>query len=61
MNTQKLAGTLGAAVAIVVLAFAFYSTSKSGADKPAPQKVSLPKGPIDTPPVRGPVIREIPQ
>jgi hypothetical protein len=61
MNSQKLAGTLGAMVAIVVLAFALYSTSKSGADKSAPQKVTLPKGSVDTPPVRGPVIKEIPQ
>lgn len=61
MNSQKLAGTLGAMVAIVVLAFAFYSTSKSGADRPASQKVALPKGPIDTPPVRGPVVKDISQ
>ena len=61
MNSQRLAGTLGAIVAIVVLAFAFYSTPKRGTDKPAPQKVELPKGPVDAPPVRGPVIKEIPQ
>lgn len=60
MNSQKLAGTLGAIVAIVVLAFAFYSTPRRGADKPAPQKVELPKGPV-APPVRGPVVKEVPQ
>jgi hypothetical protein len=60
MNSQKIAGALGAIVAAVVLAFAFYSTSGSGAAKPALPKVELPKGPV-TPPVRGPVIREIPQ
>jgi hypothetical protein len=60
MNSQKIAGALGAIVAAAILALAFYNTSRSGADKPALQKVELPKGPV-TPPVRGPVIREVPQ
>jgi hypothetical protein len=61
MNSQKIAGTLGAIVAAAILTLAFYSTTRSGPVKTAPQKVELPKGPVDTPQVKGPVIREIPQ
>jgi hypothetical protein len=60
MNSQKIAGVLGTLVAVVVLAFAFYSTTRRAADQPAPQKVELPKAPV-APPVKGPVVRELPQ
>jgi hypothetical protein len=61
MNSQRIAGTLGAIVAAAVLALAFYSTMRSGADKPAVQKVEPSKAPVTTPPVKGPVVRDIPQ
>jgi hypothetical protein len=59
MNSQKIAGTLGAIVAAAILALAFYTTGMNGTVKPAPQKVELPKAPIDVPKVRGPVVRDI--
>jgi hypothetical protein len=61
MDSQKIAGTLGAIVAAAVLGLAFYTTARSGVDKPAPQKVELPKAPVVTPQVKGPVVRELPQ
>jgi hypothetical protein len=61
MDSQKVAGTLGAIVAAAILALAFYTTARSGGDKPAPQKVELPKVQADTPRVKGPVVRELPQ
>jgi hypothetical protein len=61
MNSQKIAGTVGAIVAAAILALAFFTNARSGVVKPAPpQKVELPKVP-DTPQVRGPVVKELPQ
>ena len=61
MNSQKIAGTLGGIIAAAILALAFYSTSRGGADNTGLQKVEPPKAAVTTPAVRGPVVREIPQ
>jgi hypothetical protein len=62
MNSEKLAGILGAIVAIAVLAvaIAYGPLGQSGkAQKPA-QKVEQP-APSAAPVARGPVVREVPQ
>jgi hypothetical protein len=63
MNSEKLAGLLGAVVAVIVLAAAFYYSlgQRALAPKP-PVKVEQPQVPSNQPPVaRGPVVREVPQ
>ena len=59
MNSEKLAGLLGAVVAVIVLTAAFYYTygQRALAPKP-PVKVEQPQVPSAP---RGPVVREVPQ
>jgi hypothetical protein len=62
MDSEKVAGILGAIVAAVVLviAIAFGPIGQMG--KPAKQiKVEEPAQAVPAPPVRGPVVREVPQ
>jgi hypothetical protein len=62
MDSEKVAGILGAIVAAVVLviAIAFGPIGQMG--KPAKQmKVEQPAQPAPAPAVRGPVVREVPQ
>jgi hypothetical protein len=59
METEKVAGILGAIVAAVVLVIAFvYWPAMGKAAKPV-QKIEAPIA--APPPVRGPVVREVPQ
>jgi hypothetical protein len=59
METEKVAGILGAIVAAVVLVIAFvYWPAMGKAAKPV-QKIEAPVA--APPPVRGPVVREVPQ
>ena len=61
MDSQKIAGVLGAIVAsaVLIVAFAYGPIGQMG--KPA-KKVEQPARPAPTPPpVRGPVVREVPQ
>jgi hypothetical protein len=65
MNSEKIAGILGAIVALAVLAAAFIYVPPGSNKMPAKQTVESPKIP-DTPasPVpagRGPVVRDVPQ
>jgi hypothetical protein len=61
MDSQKVAGILGAIVALAVLGIAFFYVPIGQTSKPAKQiKVEQPAHPAP-PPVRGPVIREVPQ
>jgi hypothetical protein len=62
MNSEKVAGLLGAIVAAIVLAFAFYTTLGQRGIQPPPVKVEKPQSPSNAPPApRGPVVREVPQ
>jgi hypothetical protein len=60
MESEKLAGILGALVAAVVLGMAFFYVPIGQTSKPAkPIKVEQQAAPAA--PVRGPVVREVPQ
>jgi hypothetical protein len=62
MNTEKLAGILGAFVAAVALGAAFIYGPIGQTGKPAEGQKAAPAAPVaTTPPVRGPVVREVPQ
>ncbi len=63
MESEKVGGILGAIVAAVVLAIAFAYGPMGPFGKPAKQvqKSEPQKAPPGPPPVRGPVIREVPQ
>ena len=62
MNSEKVAGVLGAIVAVVVLVFAFVYGPIGRPLKPV-QKVEPPAQAAAPPPpaARGPVVREVPQ
>jgi hypothetical protein len=63
MNSQSVAGLLGAIVAAIVLAAAFiYGPSPSQIGKPQPAAVQQPAPAAQPAPAvpRGPVIREVP-
>jgi hypothetical protein len=59
MESEKVAGILGAIVAIAVLVIAFVYVPVGQLGKPPVQKVEQPKP--AAPVVRGPVVREVPQ
>jgi len=63
MDSEKIAGILGAIVAsaVLVIAFAYGPIGQMG--KPAKQiNVEQPAQPVPAPPpTRGPVVREVPQ
>ncbi|WP_407155335.1 hypothetical protein [Bradyrhizobium sp. STM 3557] len=63
MTSQSIGGVLGAIVAAIVLAAAFYYVPVGPFAKPAPARVDAP-APAQTAPVqpapRGPVVREVP-
>jgi len=63
MDSEKVAGILGAIVAAVVLviAIAFGPIGQFGKPQKQIQKTEEPKAPPGAPPVRGPVVREVPQ
>ena len=62
MDTQRVAGILGAIVAIAVLAAAFVYVPVSQLGKGEKAKVEAPAQLVPAPPpVRGPVVREVPQ
>ena len=64
MESEKLAGILGAIVAAIVLviAIAYGPIGQMGKPQKQIQKVEPTKAPANAPPaVRGPVIREVPQ
>ena len=63
MNSEKLAGILGAIVAAVALVAAFVYGPIGQIGKPAPQaQKAEPAAPVAAaPPVRGPVVRDVPQ
>jgi hypothetical protein len=61
MESEKLAGILGALVAAAVLGMAFFYVPIGQTGKPAkPIKAEQQAAPAP-PPVRGPVVREVPQ
>ena len=61
MNSEKIAGILGAIVAAVVLVIAFVYVPIGQMGKP-PKPAQKTEQPVAPPPaVRGPVIRELPQ
>ncbi|MEA2866282.1 MAG: hypothetical protein QOE39_997 [Bradyrhizobium sp.] len=62
MTSEKAAGVLGAIIgsAILVVAIAYGPIGQMG--KPQVQKAEPPTQPVTaSPPVRGPVVREVPQ
>ena len=63
MNSEKLAGILGAIVAVVALVAAIVYGPIGQMGKPAPQaQKAEPAAPVAAaPPVRGPVVRDVPQ
>jgi hypothetical protein len=63
MESEKVAGILGAIVAsiILVIAFAYSPVGPWGKPQAQTQKIEAPKAPPGPPPVRGPVVREVPQ
>jgi hypothetical protein len=63
MDSEKIAGILGAIIAAVVLviAFAYGPVGQFGKPQKQIQNVEQPKAPPSAPPVRGPVVREVPQ
>jgi hypothetical protein len=62
MNSEKIAGILGAIVALAVLAAAFVYVPPGSSNAPSKQAVAPPQAPANPEPiVRGPVIREVPQ
>jgi hypothetical protein len=63
MDSQRVAGILGAIVAAAVLAIAFVYVPIGQTGKPAKelQKTEQPAQPPPAPTVRGPVVREVPQ
>ena len=63
MDSEKVAGILGAIVAAVVLvvAIAFGPIGQIGKPQKPAQKAEQPAQPAGTPPARGPVVREVPQ
>jgi hypothetical protein len=64
MTSQSIGGVLGAIVAAVVLAAAFYFVPVGPFAKPAATRGDVPAQPVQTVPVapapRGPVVREVP-
>ena len=63
MNSEKLAGILGAIVAVIALVAAVVYGPIGQMGKPAAQvQKAEPAAPVAAaPPVRGPVVREVPQ
>jgi hypothetical protein len=62
MDSEKIAGILGAIVAsaILVIAIAYGPIGQIGKPQKQIQKTEQPKAPV-APAVRGPVVREVPQ
>jgi cell division protein FtsN len=64
MNSESIAGILGAIVAVVVLvaAFVYGPIGQSGKPAPKPTAAQQPTAPVQpaAPAPRGPVIREVP-
>ena len=63
MDSEKIAGILGAIVAsaVLVIAIAFGPIGQIGKPQRQLQKTEQPKAPASAPAVRGPVVREVPQ
>jgi hypothetical protein len=62
MNSEKVAGILGAVVVLAALVIAIVYGPVRQSGKPAQvEKVEAPKATVAAPPVRGPVVREVPQ
>jgi hypothetical protein len=64
MDSEKVAGILGAIVAatVLVIAIAYGPIGQMGKPQKPVQTVEQPRPPVAAPPpVRGPVIREVPQ
>jgi hypothetical protein len=64
MDSEKIAGILGAIVAsaVLVIAIAYGPIGQIGKAPKQIQKVEQPTQPVPAPPpVRGPVVREVPQ
>jgi hypothetical protein len=64
MDSEKVAGILGAivAAAVLVIAIAYGPIGQIGKPQKQIQKIEQTKAPASAPPVvRGPVVREVPQ
>jgi hypothetical protein len=63
MDSEKVAGILGAIIAsaILVVAIAYGPIGQIGKPAPKVQKTEQPAPAAAPPPVRGPVVREVPQ
>jgi hypothetical protein len=61
MNSESVAGILGAIVAsaVLVIAIAYGPIGQIGKPQKPAQKIEAPA--VGAPPVRGPVVREVPQ
>jgi hypothetical protein len=61
MDSQRLAGILGAVVALLVIASVVIYGPRPGNGPKQAEKTQAPQAPVVAPPpVRGPVIREVP-
>jgi hypothetical protein len=64
MNSESVAGVLGAIIAsaVLVIAIAYGPIGQIGKPQKPAQKTEAPAQPLNAPPaVRGPVVREVPQ
>jgi hypothetical protein len=62
MNSEKIAGILGAIVALAVLTAAFIYVPPGGRNAPATAAPKAPEAPVMAAPApKGPVIRDVPQ
>jgi hypothetical protein len=63
MTSEKAARILGAIIgsAILVVAFVYGPVGQMGKPEKQVQKAEPPAPPVAAPPVRGPVVREVPQ
>jgi hypothetical protein len=60
VNSQKLAGVCATVIAVIVLAAAFYYVPPTGRLAPNQVAPAKPAEKAELPPVRGPVVREVP-
>ncbi len=63
MTSETVGGVLGAIVgtAVLAVAVAYGPIGQLGNPPKSVQKIEQPKEPLIVPPIRGPVVREVPQ
>jgi hypothetical protein len=60
VSSQRVAGICATIVAVIVLAAAFYYVPPIGRVAPGQATAAKPAEKTDVPPVRGPVVRDVP-